>query len=129
LSDPSTKHTSVLDAGDDDGVSLSMVCDEEEITTATNGILSMPAASKPGPRAKPKCLDAGKLLQVGKESVRKVKSVYLSRWELDGLEAVVTWLEGLPVGKRNVPKDVLEPDELLSDVRVSAQDFAICVFV
>jgi len=92
-----------------------MVCDEEVISTDTSSkhcISAAPAHCD----IKPKRQDVKKL---GKASVRKVKSVCLSSFELDGLEAVVTWLEGLPLGKRNVPKDILEPDDLLRDVRVS----------
>jgi len=116
--DSDLKYTAEPDDGVDDGLSLSMVCDEEVILTDTNSkhYISMSATSKLCSEEKPKFVDVGR---VGRNSIRKVKTVYLSRFELEGLEAVVSWLEGLPLGKRNVPKDIPEPDILLRDVRVS----------
>ena len=110
-------------SGDEVGVSLNMVCDEEVISTDTNSrqCFSALQALKPDTADKVKCQDSGlaeKHLQVRRTSNHKVKTVYLSRFELEGLDAVVKWLEGLPVGKRNVPKDIPEPDVLLSDMRV-----------
>jgi len=118
-SDSDSKYTAVPDNGIDGGLSLSMVCDEEIISTDTNSkhCISVSATSKPCSGEKPRLSE--KLSPVGKASSRKVKSVCLSRFELEGLEAVVSWLEELPLGKRNVPKDILAPDILLSDMRVS----------
>lgn len=38
--------------------------------------------------------------------------------ELEGLQAIVRWLESLPVNKRFVPKDIENPELLLADVKV-----------
>lgn len=112
------------DSGGDDGLSLSMVCDEEVISTDTDSkhCVSVAHAPKPASEEKIRCQAVGvtgKSLRVGRTSSRPVRTVYLSRFELEGLDAVAKWLEGLPVGKRNVPKDIPDPDVLLSDMRVS----------
>jgi len=125
-----SKYLAVPDNGDEDGLSLSMVCDEEVISTDINKehCISVPQATKLGSEEKVRCQDIGlteKPLPVGRTSNRKVKTVYLSRFELEGLDVVVKWLESLPVGKRNVPKDIPEPDVLLNDMRVSEWDFTI----
>lgn len=111
------------DNGNEDGLSLNMVCDEEVISTDSNNKHGFSAlqALKPDAQGKMKCRHGAlveKPLQGGRTSRRKVETVYLSRFELEGLDAVVKWLEGLPVGKRNVPKDIPEPDVLLRDVQV-----------
>jgi len=118
-----SKCLAVPDNGNEDGLYLNMVCDEEVISTDTNNkhCFSALQALKPDSEGKIKCRDgalAEKPLQGGRTSRRKVETVYLSRFELEGLDAVLKWLEGLPVGKRNVPKDIPEPDVLLSDMRV-----------
>ena len=123
--DSDSKYMAVPDTGIDDGLSLSMVCDEEVIFTdhTSKHCVSVPTTSKLCSDEKPKRGDAEltvKLLRVGTTGSRKVKDVCLSRFELEGLQAVVSWLEGLPVGKRNVPKDIPEPDVLLNDMRVSS---------
>ena len=47
--------------------------------------------------------------------------IHLTSRELQGLGEVVYWLQGLPPTKRFVPKDLRDPDHLLSDVRVRYQ--------
>jgi len=89
-----------------------MVGDEEEIISAETNTKQSSSPVKIASQ------DLEKPLSVRRIVVRKVETVQLSRFELDGLEAMVKWLQGLPVGKRNVPKDILEPDELLTDARV-----------
>ena len=117
--DSDSKCPTVPDTGDEDGLYLSMVCDEEVISTDTSSkpCISVSQATKPG--SDKKIVPTGKTLQVARTSSHKVKTVHLSRFELEGLDAVVKWLESLPVGKRNVPKDIPEPDLLLTDMRVS----------
>jgi len=116
--------TGLQDSNVDDGLSLSMVCDEEVISADVNskhyvGAMSAPKRSHD---ENIKSLDVGltkKPIVIGTATSHTVKTVCLSQFELEGLTAVLEWLESLPVGRRNVPKDIPEPDALLSDVRVS----------
>lgn len=52
----------------------------------------------------------------------KVKKVpYLTSWEIDGLHKLIKWVEGLyelPPIKRGIPKDLIDPESLLSDIKV-----------
>jgi len=99
-----------------------MVCDEEVISAGTNNTCSIgtsPVRKLDSSEKVDICEKVGLPGKPGRTVIRKVNPVRLSRFELEGLKAVVEWLEGLPVGKRNVPKDLPEPDALLNDVRVS----------
>lgn len=119
--DVDSKYPSVPDCSVELDMSLSLVCDEEVISTVTDNRLIVGAspARKPDSDEKVKRASVGLTGKSERTVTRKVKPVHLSRFELEGLKAVVEWLESLPVGKRNVPKDLPEPDVLLSDVRVS----------
>ena len=103
-------------------LTLSMVCDEEVVSTGDNNKHStstLPSAPTLGSQVHRRPHGIQPTQQLRATPGRTVKTVCLSRFELEGLEAVVEWLAGLPAGKRNVPKDIPEPDVLLSDVRVS----------
>jgi len=112
---PESKRLAGLDPDVDEGLSLSMVCDEEVVSAESPNkhSLIIPPSPKQDVENKTKARD------MGRTGIRKVRTVYLSRFELEGLKAVVDWLEGLPVGKRSVPKDLPDPDVLLKDVKVS----------
>ncbi|CAI9734561.1 lysine-specific demethylase 2A-like isoform X3 [Octopus vulgaris] len=45
------------------------------------------------------------------------KNVHLTKIELAGLEKLVQWLESLPPAKKNVPKDISEPDQLIKEFK------------
>jgi len=99
-------------------LSLSLVCDEEEISTdtTTRHCVSASSARKLDSEDRIRRESVG---LTGRTAIRKVKPVHLSRFELEGLTAVAEWLKSLPAGKRNVPKDLPAPDVLLDDVEVS----------
>jgi len=42
-------------------------------------------------------------------------------YELEGLEAIVSWLNSLSVNRKCVPKDIPDPDQLLADTMVRQQ--------
>lgn len=44
--------------------------------------------------------------------------IHLTKYELDGLAKLVEKVENLPLNKRGVPKDLLDPDAVIRDVRV-----------
>ena len=49
------------------------------------------------------------------------KAAMLTKWEVDGLVKLVKYVDGLntlPLSKRGVPKDMLEPEALLSEIKV-----------
>jgi len=120
--DSDSKYLTGLDSSLEVDVSLCMVCDEEVISAGTNNTCSIgtsPVRKLDSSEKVDICEKVGLPGKPGRTVIRKVNPVHLSRFELEGLKAVVEWLEGLPVGKRNVPKDLPEPDALLNDVRVS----------
>ena len=47
------------------------------------------------------------------------KWIHLTPFEMRGLALIVEWLESLPLHKRNVPKDIPDPDALIKDFKVS----------
>jgi len=120
-SDLDAKYSAILDRRVEVDLSLCMVCDEEVVAVDSNSIHSIttPPAQKLDSSEKTKREIAGMNGKPSRTVIRKVEPVHLSRFELEGLSAVAEWLESLPVGKRNVPKDLPEPDVLLNDVQVS----------
>ena len=48
----------------------------------------------------------------------ELKTHYLSKWELQGLHRMINWLESLPVSKKGVPRDMLDPEAVLNDMKV-----------
>jgi hypothetical protein len=53
------------------------------------------------------------------EICSKMANVMLTKYEREGLRAIVKWLESLPANKKGLPKDIPDPDLLLRDTRVS----------
>lgn len=53
------------------------------------------------------------------EISKKMGNVMLTKYEREGLQAIVKWLESLPANKKGIPKDIHDPDLLLRDTRVS----------
>jgi hypothetical protein len=53
------------------------------------------------------------------EICSKMANVMLTKYEIEGLRAVVKWLKSLPTTKKGVPKDIPNPDQLLKDAQVS----------
>lgn len=45
------------------------------------------------------------------------KNLHLTKIELKGLEKLVQWLESLPPTKKNVPKDISEPESLIKEFK------------
>jgi len=45
--------------------------------------------------------------------------VHLTTFELEGLKAIVEYLEGLPLERQKVPHDIRDPVELIKDLKVS----------
>ena len=45
--------------------------------------------------------------------------VHLTKYELEGLRKIISFLENLAVTKKFVPKDIMDPDGLLADSKVS----------
>jgi len=120
-SDLDAKYSTLLDRRLEVDLSLCMVCDEEivAIDSSNRHTVSTPPARKLDSGENVKREIVGLNRKPGATITRKVQPVHLSQFEMEGLKAVVDWLESLPVGKRNVPKDLPEPDVLLNDVRVS----------
>lgn len=50
---------------------------------------------------------------------REYKNVHLTKWEIKGLKKLIEWLEDLAPTKRGVPKDIIDPEALLRDAKVS----------
>lgn len=50
---------------------------------------------------------------------REHKNVHLTKWEIKGLKNLIEWLEDLAPAKRGVPKDIIDPEALLRDAKVS----------
>lgn len=44
--------------------------------------------------------------------------VHMAACETEGLDLITMWLERIPVNKKQVPKDITEPESLISDIRV-----------
>lgn len=44
--------------------------------------------------------------------------VHVVKRELDGVRRVLEWIRELPLSKRCVPKDILDPDALIHDAEV-----------
>ncbi|KAL4224329.1 Lysine-specific demethylase 2A [Mactra antiquata] len=53
---------------------------------------------------------------------RKTKYVHLTKYELEGLIEVVAWVESLPVSKKGIPKDLIDPDTVVSEVKRLIQE-------
>lgn len=49
---------------------------------------------------------------------RKTKYVHLTKYELEGLIEVVAWVESLPASKKGIPKDLIDPDTVINEVKV-----------
>ncbi|KAK3085173.1 hypothetical protein FSP39_025494 [Pinctada imbricata] len=45
------------------------------------------------------------------------RTFYLTKWELEGLRKLVDWLEELPLSKKGVPRDMMNADEVLTDIK------------
>ncbi len=52
-------------------------------------------------------------------NVARKSLVNLTSFELQGLNMVVNWLENLAPTKKNVPKDITDPEALLRDAKVN----------
>ena len=127
---------------------LNMICDEEEIVTSSpqkNNSSVSDEIVKPSGRMMRTCgakmsaggtadfmatsertLDAEKLSHLRLKAQQRLRdvslrmeSIALTKFERDGLEMILRWLEGLPTMKRGVPKDIPDPEKLLQDIRVS----------
>lgn len=46
------------------------------------------------------------------------RTFYLTKWELEGLQKLVEWLEELPSSKKGIPRDMMNADEVLADIKV-----------
>ena len=49
---------------------------------------------------------------------KKMKYVHLTKWELEGLREIVGWVESLPVSKKGIPKDLIDPEAVVAEVKV-----------
>ena len=48
------------------------------------------------------------------------KYVNLNKFELDGLSWTINFLSKIPASKKWIPRDITDPDALISDVEVSS---------
>lgn len=54
-----------------------------------------------------------------KSPVKKNKKhVHLTKYELQGLIDVVAWIENLPPTKKGIPKDLIDPEVVLKEIKV-----------
>lgn len=54
-----------------------------------------------------------------KSPVKKNKKhVHLTKYELQGLIDVVAWIENLPPSKKGIPKDLIDPEVVLKEIKV-----------
>ena len=49
---------------------------------------------------------------------KRTKYVHLTKYELEGLIEVLGWVESLPPSKKGIPKDLIDPDAVLREVKV-----------
>ncbi|XP_025092678.1 lysine-specific demethylase 2A-like isoform X3 [Pomacea canaliculata] len=59
----------------------------------------------------------------GETKVRQ--AVYLTKFEVEGLKKLIKWVDGLnswPASKRGVPKDLLDPEALLHDIKLAVEE-------
>ncbi len=49
----------------------------------------------------------------------KREKIYLTQWELKGLNMLVDWLDTLAPSKKCVPKDITDPSSLLNEMKVT----------
>lgn len=49
---------------------------------------------------------------------KKTKYVHLTKYELEGLVEVVGWVESLPPSKKGVPKDLIDAEAVVREVKV-----------
>ena len=60
-------------------------------------------------------------VQKGKESSsvkKKMKSVFMTKYEKIGLTKLVQWIEDLPPSKKGIPKDLLNADAVMREMKV-----------
>ena len=60
-------------------------------------------------------------VQKGKDSSsvkKKMKSVFLTKYEKIGLTRLVQWIEDLPPTKKGIPKDLLNPEAVMREIKV-----------
>lgn len=50
---------------------------------------------------------------------RERKNVHLTKWEIKGLKKMIEWLEDLPPSKKGIPKDLIDPEGVLREAKVS----------
>jgi len=46
------------------------------------------------------------------------KHVHLTKYELEGLIEVVSWIDSLPPNKKGIPKDLIDPETVLKEIKV-----------
>jgi F-box/leucine-rich repeat protein 10/11 len=121
-------------------MSLGMVCDDDDITMSTNETIasSYTRAARVCGSGQPALAAFAGYDVVSKSDILKShgsttapsggqlanhnsrgfsSAVHLTPYEIEGLTSVVNWLKDLPVSRRNVPKDIPDPEQLLRDVK------------
>lgn len=59
-----------------------------------------------------------------KSPIRKNKKhVHLTKYELEGLIEVVSWIDSLPSNRKGIPKDLIDPEAVLKEIKVSILHF------
>ncbi|XP_053376119.1 lysine-specific demethylase 2B-like isoform X2 [Mercenaria mercenaria] len=71
-----------------------------------------------------KSVDKPEIMKVPYKSPvkKKTKYVHLTKYELEGLIEVLAWVESLPPSKKGIPKDLIDPDTVLREVRHLIQE-------
>ncbi|ESO95380.1 hypothetical protein LOTGIDRAFT_52553, partial [Lottia gigantea] len=53
----------------------------------------------------------------GNSDIKEKKKLYLTKFEQDGLAKLVQWVENVPVQKRVIPKELLNPESVIADIK------------
>ncbi|CAL1290006.1 unnamed protein product [Larinioides sclopetarius] len=57
-------------------------------------------------------------LEVNGYKINKKEHIHITKWEYNGLKAILKWLRGLPPAKKGVPSYIRHPDALLEDLEI-----------
>ncbi|XP_060587380.1 lysine-specific demethylase 2A-like isoform X2 [Ruditapes philippinarum] len=71
-----------------------------------------------------KSVDKPEIMKVPYKSPvkKRTKYIHLTKYELEGLIEVLGWVESLPPTKKGIPKDLIDPDAVLREVKRLIQE-------
>ena len=99
------------------------IYEKGEESTSTGGVASEKGDNKPnGKKVKNEDVSKEDNSWSRRISKRENKTYYLTRWELDGLEKLIQWIEDLPVNKKGIPRDMIDAEQVLLDMKVRMID-------